>query len=177
MGFRISDKDIGSSAYPQFRPEFHLVVCLFIGGLPWVPKDKPHSFTIKLDGSEIEPQIDKGMGDHKPREFPPRHAHDLPPAKKPTGDVHSDAIRAIDKELTEDLTYVAGARRRSAGPTNHMAGAPAPGNKSLNASKSQKKEELSGRSQSSKYWPYYPTRSWRNPLNRQSIWTFSWSGH
>ena len=140
MGFRISDKDIGSSAYPEFRPEFHFVVCLFIGGLPGVPKDKPHSFTIKLDGSDIEPQIDKGMGDQKPREIPPRHAHDLPPAKKPTGDVRGDTIQAIDKELTEDLTYMAGARRESVGPTNHMAGAPAPGNKSLNASKSQKKK-------------------------------------
>ena len=79
------------------------------------------------------------MGDQKPREIPPRHAHDLPPAKKPTGDVRGDAIQAIDKELTEDLTYMAGARRKSVGPTNHLAGAPAPGNKSLNASKSQKK--------------------------------------
>ena len=148
MGFRISDKDIGSSAYPQYRPEFHLVVRLFIGGLPGFTKDKPHSFTIKLDGSEIVPQIDKGMGDIKPREMPPRHAHDLPPARKPTGDMRDNAIQAIDKELTEDLTYVAGARRKSAHPTNHMARAPAPGNKSLNASKSQKKE-LSGRSQSS----------------------------
>ena len=124
MGFCISDKDIGSSAYPQFRPDFHLVVRLFIGGLPGFPKDKPHSFTIKLDGSDIEPQIEKEMKDHRPKDIPPRH----PPAKTPT-DVQGDAIEAIDKELTKDLTYVGGTRRRPAGTTNH--------NKSLN--KSQKK--------------------------------------
>merc|ERR1711888_169773 len=140
MGFRISDKDIGSSAYPQFRPEFHLVVRLFIGVLPGLPKDKPHSFTIKLDGSDIEPQIEKEMKEHRPKEIPPQH----PPAKTPTGDVHGDAIEAIDKELTEDLTYVGGTRRKSAGPINR--------NKSLNTSKSQKKtkqKDLRGRSQSS----------------------------
>merc|ERR1712082_250496 len=32
MGFHISDKDIGLSAYPQYRPEFHLVIHIFIGG-------------------------------------------------------------------------------------------------------------------------------------------------
>ena len=103
------------------------MVRLFIGGLPGFPKDKPHSFTIKLDGSDIEPQIEKEMKDHRPKDIPPRH----PPAKTPT-DVHGDAIEAIDKELTKDLTYVGGTRRKSAGPTNH--------NKSLNKSKSQKKQ-------------------------------------
>ena len=68
IGFRISDKEIGSSAYPQYRPEFHLVIRPYIGGLPGVPKDKPHSFTVKLDGSDIRTQIVDGMSGQAPRE-------------------------------------------------------------------------------------------------------------
>ena len=62
ISFRISDKEIGSSAYPQYRPDFHLVIRLFVGGLPGVPKDKPHSFLVKLDGSDIWTQIVDRVG-------------------------------------------------------------------------------------------------------------------
>ena len=112
MGFRISDKEIGSSAYPQFRPEFHLVVRLFLSGLPGFPKDKPHSFTVKLDGSDIIPQVEKEMNEHRPKDIPARG----PPATKPVN-VHGDTIDAIAKG-TEDLTYVGGTKRKSAGATD-----------------------------------------------------------
>ena len=80
------------------------------------------------------------MGEHTPREAAPRHTQDLPPATKPTGDMHSDTVRAIDTELTSDLTYKAGARPKSAGSKDQMAGAkvPAPGSKNHNASRAQK---------------------------------------
>ena len=70
VGYHISDKEIGSSAYPQYRPDFHLIIRLFIGGLPGVPKDKPHSFLVKLDGSDIRTQIVDGMSGQAPRDLP-----------------------------------------------------------------------------------------------------------
>ena len=90
------------------------------------------------------------MNEHRPKEIPPRH----PPAKKPT-DVHGDAIEAIDKELTKDLTYVGGTRRKSAGPTD----------KSLNKShnKSLKKNLAKARMQPALY-RIYIARKKRRPF-------------
>ena len=132
MGLRIPDKEIGSSAYPQFRPEFHLVVRLFLSGLPGFPKDKPHSFTVKLDGSDIIPQVEKEMNEHRPKEIPAR----APPATKPVN-VHGDTIDAIDKG-TKDLTYVGGTKRKSAGATDKSI------NKSHNKSLKSLKKIIKG---------------------------------
>ena len=111
MGFHIFDKDIGSSAYPQFRPEFHLVVRLYISSLPGFSKDKPHSFAVRLDGSDIIEQVEKEMNEYRPKDTSDKRA---PPATKPV-ELRGDDVDEIVHRRSKDLTYSGGARRRSSG--------------------------------------------------------------
>ena len=68
LGYNIPDTEIGTYVMAHHRPDFHLQIRVFIGsGLPSITKGgKPHSFIIKLDGSEIEPQIETGLRDLPP---------------------------------------------------------------------------------------------------------------
>ena len=56
---------------------------------------------------------------------------DVAPIINPIGDIIKDTIRAADTVLIQDLTYTAGAKPKSVGTKDHMAGAslPPPGKK------------------------------------------------
>ena len=87
-----------------------------------MPKDKPHSFLVKLDGSDIRTQIVDRMGEHVPREPTPRHSQDVPLIVNPTGDLINDTIRATDNIIQNKISK-AGAQNKAAGTNGQMAGA------------------------------------------------------
>ena len=133
MGFHIPDNEIGTMAYAQYQPEFHLIARVFISGLPGVPKDESHSFLIKLNRSDIKTRIDAGMSGIAPRDKPlPRHEQNRPSTdnqRPPTGDLIVDAIQAInDRAKNHDPKNIpknirAGASNQAAGANSPVAGA------------------------------------------------------